>query len=46
MWVSPKMMGWVMNNIVPFNYFKKLFQTKVSGWLDTAYNKEIKVNLD
>jgi len=46
MWVSPKMMGWVMNNIVPFNYFKKLFQTKVSGWLNTAYNKEIKVNLD
>ncbi len=46
MWFSPKMMGWVMNNIVPFNYFKKLFQTKVGQWLDTAYNKEIRVKLD
>ena len=46
MWFSPKMMGWVMNNIVPFNYFKRLFQTKVGQWLNTAYNKEIKVKLD
>ena len=46
MWFSPKMMGWVMNNIVPFNYFKTLFQKKVGQWLNTAYNKEIKVNLD
>lgn len=46
MLVSPKMMGWAMNNIIPFNYFKKLFQRKVGQWLNSAYNKEIKVNLD
>jgi geranylgeranyl reductase family protein len=46
MWFSPKMMGWVMNNIVPFNYFKTLFQKKVGQWLNTAYNKEIKVTLE
>jgi len=46
MWFSPKMMGWIMNNIIPFSYFKRLFQRKVGQWLNAAYNKEIKVVLD
>jgi geranylgeranyl reductase family protein len=46
MWFSPKMMGWVMNNIVPFSYFQKLFQKKVGQWLNAAYTKEIAVNLE
>jgi geranylgeranyl reductase family protein len=43
---SPKMMGWVMNNVIPIPYFKKLFQNKVSQWIQTAYNKTITVTLD
>jgi hypothetical protein len=46
MWFSPKMMGWVMNNLIHFDYFKRLFQKKVGQWLQTAYNKEIIVRLD
>jgi len=46
MWFSPKMMGWVMNNLIHFDYFKRLFQKKVGQWLQTAYNKEITVQLD
>ncbi|MFY7964169.1 MAG: NAD(P)/FAD-dependent oxidoreductase [Chitinophagaceae bacterium] len=44
--ISPKMMGWFMNYIVPLPYFKKLFQQKVSNWIDTAYNKTITVSVD
>ena len=46
MWVSPLMMGWVMNNLIHFDYFKRLFQRKVGQWLNTAYNKTITVNID
>ena len=46
MWFSPKMMGWVMNNLIHFDYFKRLFQKKVGQWLHTAYSKEITVRLD
>ena len=43
---SPKLMGWVMNTVVPIPLFKKLFQKKVSQWIQTAYNKTITVTLD
>ena len=46
MWFSPKMMGWVMNNLIRLNFFKKMFQKKVGQWLNTAYNKELIVNID
>jgi menaquinone-9 beta-reductase len=46
MWFSPKMYGWVMNNIVHLGFFKKLFQKKLSLWIETAYNKTLVVNLD
>ena len=46
MWFSPKMMGWVMNNLIRLPFFKKMFQKKVGQWLHTAYNKNLVVNLD
>lgn len=45
MFFSPNMMNWVMNNIIPLPYFKKIFQKKVSKWILSAYNKELEVNL-
>ncbi|MBS4044071.1 MAG: NAD(P)/FAD-dependent oxidoreductase [Chitinophagaceae bacterium] len=46
MWFSPKMMGWVMNNLIQLPMFKKMFQQKVTQWLHTAYHKDLVVNLD
>lgn len=46
MWFSPKMMGWVMNNLIQLPYFKKLFQRKVGNWIISAYNKKLVVNID
>lgn len=37
MWFGPKMMGWVMNNVVRLPYFKKMFQQKVEQWLPMKF---------
>lgn len=44
--ISPKLFSWIMNNIIPLNYFKKLFQKKVEGWIYSAYNEELNVKLN
>ena len=44
--ISPKMMTWVMNNIIRLSIFKYLFQKKVGHWLKTAYSKDLVVNID
>ena len=46
MWFSPKMMGWVMNNLIQIPFFKRMFQKKVTQWLHTAYHKDLVVHLD
>ncbi len=44
--ISPKFMGWAMNTFIHLSIFKKLFKNKVGQWIDSAYNKELKVELD
>lgn len=44
MWLTPKMMGWVMNSLIRLPIFRRIFQQKVEQWLHTAYNKTLVVN--
>jgi geranylgeranyl reductase family protein len=46
LWISPKFMGWAMNTFINLNFFQKFFHKKVGQWINSAYNKELKVNLD
>lgn len=46
LFISPKFMGWAMNNLLHFKFFQKLFQKKVRQWVNNAYNKELNVELD
>lgn len=44
--ISPKFMGWAMNTFIHLPLFQKLFHKKVSQWINSAYNKTLKVDLD
>ena len=44
--ISPNVYGWVMNNVIHFKFFERLFQRKVSQWIQTAYSKTLVVNVD
>lgn len=44
--ISPKFMGWAMNTFIHLPFFQELFQKKVSQWINSAYNKTLKVDLD
>lgn len=44
--ISPKFMGWAMNTFIHLPFFQKLFHKKVSQWINSAYNKTLKVDLD
>lgn len=44
--ISSKFMGWAMNTFIHLPIFQKLFQKKVGQWIDSAYNKTLKVDLD
>ena len=44
--ISPKFMGWAMNTFIHLKIFRKFFYKKVGQWINTAYNKELLVDLD